>query len=95
MNTHTLPNGTPCKLLKGRSLPDPPKTWKLSGHIDGPTGSRYNGTIRLYTAKDGTLRWEQYRDGCFFAYYGKVEPIPERVTIICHKCNKAHPGWCY
>ena len=27
--------------------------------------------------------------------YASTMPPAERVVIICRKCNRAHPGWCY
>ena len=36
----------------------------------------YNsGCVSVYRAKDNTLRYSVYRDGCFYAYYGKLEII--------------------
>ena len=72
-NAHTLADGTPVTLAKGRPLADPPQSWVRCGFVHGPTGSYYNGsTIQLFKAKDGSYRWEQYRDGCFDAFYGRV-----------------------
>lgn len=31
--------------------------------------------IEIYEAKDKTLRYSVYRDGCFYPYYGKLEII--------------------
>ena len=33
--------------------------------------------------------WRGYAEGM------KAQNMPERVTLICPKCNKTHPGWCY
>lgn len=34
----------------------------------------YNsGCVSIYEAKDKTLRYSVYRDGCFYPYYGKLE----------------------
>ena len=36
----------------------------------------YNsGCVSIYEAKDKTLRYSVYRDGCFYPYYGKLEVV--------------------
>ena len=39
--------------------------------------TRYNTNVfTLYRTKAGELRWSCYRDGCFYAYHGKVVVVP-------------------
>ena len=58
-------------VLKGRPLPDVPKTWKKIGYIHV---EKYpTAIIKLYEAKDKTLRWSRFVDGCFYEFHGKVE----------------------
>ena len=60
-----------CKRVKiyvGRALADTPKAKELS--------NAYNsGCVPIYEAKDKTLRYSVYRDGCFYPYYGKLEIV--------------------
>lgn len=56
-----------CKRVKiyvGRPLRDTPKPYKQIGGFVAK---------ELYEAKDKTLRYSVYRDGCFYPYYGKLE----------------------
>jgi hypothetical protein len=65
---------------RGKALPDCPKTYKhisVAYHNIGDLLNRntnfYNPrTMNVYMAKDKTLRYEIYRDGCFFPFYGKL-----------------------
>jgi hypothetical protein len=71
-----LNDKTSAILHKGRPLPDPPKTWKRIRTVGHNIGNLYNpGTMAIYEAKDKTLRYEIYRDGCFYAYYGRIDII--------------------
>lgn len=38
-----------------------------------PTNAYNSGCVSIYEAKDKTLRYSVYRDGCFYPYYGKLE----------------------
>jgi hypothetical protein len=68
-----LSNGKKAELFKGRPLPDAPKTWKKVDVFTHNIGNAYNShLITIYKAKDGTLRYEIYRDGCFYAFYGRI-----------------------
>ncbi len=61
-------------LYKGNPKRDIPKTYKRDKVISHNIGNLYNPEyLTLYVAKDGSLRYEIYRDGCFFPYYGKFE----------------------
>lgn len=67
-----------CKRVKiyvGRPLADTPKTYKrIGGFIAKELSNAYNsGCVSIYEAKDKTLRYSVYRDGCFYPYYGKLE----------------------
>ena len=60
-------------LYKGRPLGDVPVTYKRVKVCSHNIGNRYNpSTLTLYRARDGSLRYEIYRDGCIFPYYGKI-----------------------
>lgn len=60
-------------MFKGKPLADAPKTYNNPKVISHSIGDNYNSSIMtLYTAKDNTLRYEIYRDGCFWPYYGKI-----------------------
>lgn len=74
-------NGTIKAIMgKGVPLPDCPKTYKKVavvkhsiGDIFNPNQNLYNSaTMTVYKAKDDSLRYEIYRDGCFFPFYGKL-----------------------
>lgn len=61
-------------LSKGHPKPEPPKTWKKVRVVHHNHGSRYNSNVlTIYRALDKSLRYEIYRDGCFYAFYGKLE----------------------
>lgn len=45
-----------------------------SGFVAKELSNAYNsGCVSIYEAKDKTLRYSVYRDGCFYPYYGKLE----------------------
>lgn len=58
----------------GRPLADTPKTYKqIGGFVAKELSNAYNsGCVSIYEAKDKTLRYSVYRDGCFYPYYGKL-----------------------
>jgi len=63
-------------MYKGKPLADPPKTYKKIEPIWHSLGSDYNSDLLvLYLARDKTFRYEIYRDGCFYPYYGRIEFI--------------------
>lgn len=69
-----------CKRVKiyvGRPLADTPKTYKrIGGFVAKELSNAYNsGCVTIYEAKDKTLRYSVYRDGCFYPYYGKFEVV--------------------
>lgn len=69
-----------CKRVKiyvGRPLRDTPKTYKqIGGFVAKELSNAYNsGCVSIYEAKDKTLRYSVYRDGCFYPYYGKLEVL--------------------
>ena len=70
-----LSKGQTIELVKGRPLADTPKTWNVLDSfmlVEMPT-TRYNSNVfTLYRAKDGTLRYSVYRDGCFYAFHGRI-----------------------
>lgn len=63
-------------MYKGTPKSDVPKTYKKIDILSHNIGNNYNSSLlTLFKAKDGTLRYEIYRDGCFYPYYGKIEFI--------------------
>ena len=68
------------KLYKGFTQGDIPSTYKKLGVLSHNIGNNYNSsTLVLYKAKDKTLRYEIYRDGNIYPYYGKFEYITNEV----------------
>lgn len=65
------------KIGVGRPLADTPKTYRQIGvFVAKELSNAYNsGCVSIYEAKDGTLRYSVYQDGCFYPYYGKLEII--------------------
>jgi len=59
----------------GRPLRDTPKPYKqIGGFVAKELSNAYNsGCVSIYEARDKTLRYSVYRDGCFYPYYGKLE----------------------
>lgn len=59
----------------GRPLRDTPNPYKqIGGFVAKELSNAYNsGCVSIYEAKDKTLRYSVYRDGCFYPYYGKLE----------------------
>ena len=69
-------------ICHGTPKRDCPKSYvKVGGMVAIELDNRYNsGLMHIYRAKDGTLRYSVYRDGCFWPYYGKIvmkEPVEE------------------
>lgn len=69
-------DGALVKRLRGRPLPDTPKTWRKIGYIAKPP-SYYYSACDIFIARDGTLRWNQWCDGNFYRFHGKLELLPE------------------
>jgi hypothetical protein len=66
-------DGKKAEIFKGKPLADVPKTYKFIKVCSHSVGNLYNSsTLRLYKAADSSLRYEIYRDGCFYPYYGKL-----------------------
>lgn len=65
------------KIYVGRPLRDTPKTYKqIGGFVAKELSNAYSsGCVSIYEAKDKTLRYSVYRDGCFYPYYGKLEVV--------------------
>ena len=64
----------PALLHIGHPLPDPYKSWKEVGVLSHNIGNLYNPSIMtIYKAKDGSYRYEIYRDGSIYAFYGRIE----------------------
>ena len=64
------------RLYKGKPLGEVPKTYKKINVVSHNIGNLYNSSLlTIYQAKDKTFRYEIYRDGCFYPYYGKLEYI--------------------
>ena len=61
-------------MYKGHSKGEVPKTYKKIDVLSHNIGNNYNSDLlTLYKAQNGTLRYEIYRDGNFYPYYGKIE----------------------
>jgi hypothetical protein len=62
------------KIYVGGPLADTPKTYRqIGGFVAKELSNAYNsGCVSIYEAKDKTLRYPVYRDGCFYPYYGKL-----------------------
>lgn len=64
------------RLHKGRPLSDVPKTYKMIGVLGHDIGNNYNsGTLTLYKNRQGVLKYEIYRDGSIYPFYGTFEFI--------------------
>lgn len=65
------------KIYVGRPLRDTPKPYKqIGGFVAKELSTAYNsGCVSIYEAKDKTLRYSVYRDGCFYPYYGELEVV--------------------
>ena len=64
------------RLYKGKPLGEVPKTYKKINVVSHNIGNLYNSELlTIYQVKDKTLRYEIYRDGNFYPYYGKLEYI--------------------
>lgn len=63
------------RIYVGGPLRDTPKTYKrIGGFVARELSNAYNGgRVSIYEAKDKTLGYSVYRDGCFYPYYGKLE----------------------
>jgi len=69
-------NGKKANLYKGFTQYEAPKTWKKIDVIGHNIGNAYNPShLTLYRAKDKGLRYEIYRDGNFFPYFGRFEYV--------------------
>lgn len=66
-------DGQKATLYKGKPLSECPKTYKRFKVVGHNMGNSYNpSTLTLYRAKDNTLRYEIFRDGCFYPFYGRI-----------------------
>lgn len=69
--------GLTFKLGKGKPLGNVPSTYKFVKHIlFFKLGGRYNSSLcTMYKNRQGVLKYEIYRDGCFYPYYGTLTQI--------------------
>lgn len=65
------------RIYKGRPLCNTPSSYKeCGGFVANELSSFYNsGVVTIYKTRNGRLRYEVYRDGSFYPYYGKLEII--------------------
>ena len=62
------------KLYKGRPLNGAPVTYKKICVLGHDLGNNYNpGTLTLYKNKQGVYKYEIYRDGSIYPFYGTLE----------------------
>jgi len=67
-------NKGPARIYKGHSLQGCPVTYKRVDVIRHNLGNSYNSDLMvLYKNKSGILKYEIFRDGSFFPYYGTFE----------------------
>ena len=67
-------DGRKARLFKGTPKGTTPKSYACVGVTGHNIGSAYNSTtLTLYKNKAGVLKYEIYRDGCFYPYYGTFE----------------------
>lgn len=69
--------GRKFRIFAGMPKRNKPKTFKkVGGFIAEELRNNFNsGIVTVYKAKDGSLRYSTYRDGCFHEYYGRMEEI--------------------
>jgi hypothetical protein len=61
-------------LYKGHPKGDTPKTYKKIDVLSHNIGGNYSPELlTLFKAKDGSLRYEIYRDGSIYPFYGKIK----------------------
>lgn len=64
------------RIYRGFTQYEAPKTWVKVDVVSHNIGNNYNpSTMTVYRAKDKTLRYEIYRDGNFYPYFGMLEFI--------------------
>ena len=64
------------RLHKGTPKGDCPITYKKLDVLGHNIGNAYNpNTLTLFENRQGVLKYEIYRDGCFFPFYGTFEWI--------------------
>lgn len=67
-------DGRKARLFKGTSKGEAPKSYVRVGVIGHNIGNAFNSdTLTLYKNKAGVLKYEIYRDGNFYPYYGTFE----------------------
>jgi hypothetical protein len=72
----TTSEGKKARLTVYFTSGDVPKTYKKVSVIGHNIGNSYNPDhLTLYATKNNELRFEIYRDGNFFPYYGKFEYV--------------------
>lgn len=79
-------------LLNPRPLKDCPKSYYKLGVFEHNLGNLYNPSwLVLYTygknINSKSLRYEIYRDGCFWSYYGKLIPSKSFIEYLHTRYN--------
>ena len=82
----------PVTLLNPRPLKDCPKSYYKLGVFEHNLGNLYNPSwLVLYTygknINSKSLRYEIYRDGCFWPYYGKLIPSKSFIEYLHTRYN--------
>ena len=58
---------------KGFTQYEAPKTWQKLGVCGHNIGNNYNpSTLTVWQARDKRLKYEIYRDGNFYSYFGNL-----------------------
>lgn len=62
------------KLFKGFPRAETPKTYKKIAVLSHSIGNNYNSSLLvLFKAKNKSLRYEIYKDGSIYPYYGRFK----------------------
>ena len=65
------------RMYKGKPLANCPNTYKKVDVLEHSIGNNYNSSLlTLYKNRQGKLKYEIYRDGNFYPYYGTFEFLP-------------------
>lgn len=70
-------------LHKGRPLSDVPVTYKKVCVLGHSMGDNYNpSTLTLYKNRQGVFKYEIYRDGSIYPFYGTIKFIKDKKSCV-------------